>query len=222
MSELRAEIFRLIDEGVTQAEIARRLGVAAPTVNYHVSVLRRPSTREAIAALLSQGVSRAETARRLGIAKSTVSYHARNLGEPVDERAARRYDWAHVQAYYDEGHTVDECVEAFGFCKQAWHAAKLRGDIRTRPKGIPVEALFVKGPFRDRGHLRRRLTAAKLKPEGCERCRLEEWMGAPIPLELHHVNGDRHDNRLENLQLLCSNCHGQTGNYAGRKRPKAA
>jgi predicted HNH restriction endonuclease len=37
----------------------------------------------------------------------------------------------------------------------------------------------------------------------------------PIPLELHHVNGDNRDNRIENLQLLCPNCHALTDNYRG-------
>ena len=37
-------------------------------------------------------------------------------------------------------------------------------------------------------------------------------------MALHHVNGDGSDNRLENLQMLCPNCHSQTENFAGRKR----
>ena len=37
-----------------------------------------------------------------------------------------------------------------------------------------------------------------------------------IPLELHHVNGDNRDNRLENLQLLCPNCHALTNTYRGK------
>ena len=34
-----------------------------------------------------------------------------------------------------------------------------------------------------------------------------------VPLEIHHINGDCHDNREENLQLLCPNCHSLTENY---------
>ena len=50
----------------------------------------------------------------------------------------------------------------------------------------------------------------------CESCGLSEWMGKPIPLEIHHINGNNTDNRVENLQLLCPNCHALTNNYRGR------
>lgn len=50
----------------------------------------------------------------------------------------------------------------------------------------------------------------------CERCNLTEWNGRPIPLELDHIDGDRTHNQLENLRLLCPNCHALTPTYRGR------
>ena len=64
--------------------------------------------------------------------------------------------------------------------------------------------------------LRRRLIADGVKEHECEQCRQRRWQGAAIPLELDHVNGDRSDNCLENLRLLCPNCHAQTPTYRGR------
>lgn len=55
-----------------------------------------------------------------------------------------------------------------------------------------------------------------LRGRKCECCGLKEWMGKPIPLEAHHKDGDELNSTLENLQLLCPNCHAMTDTYKGK------
>lgn len=52
----------------------------------------------------------------------------------------------------------------------------------------------------------------------CENCGNTEWMGQKIPLQIHHIDGDSENNELENLQLLCPNCHALTENYCKKKK----
>lgn len=64
------------------------------------------------------------------------------------------------------------------------------------------------------------LKRALIKTRGykCECCGLTEWLGKPISLENHHVDGNPLNNLEDNLKLLCPNCHAQTDNYRNRKR----
>lgn len=50
----------------------------------------------------------------------------------------------------------------------------------------------------------------------CSCCGLSEWQGQPIPLEVHHKDGDHNNNEIENLEFLCLNCHALTDNFRGR------
>ena len=70
------------------------------------------------------------------------------------------------------------------------------------------------------GKIRRKILQEGIKPYCCENCGLSTWLGNPIPLELHHIDGDKTNNTLENFQLLCPNCHALTDSYRGKNVKK--
>jgi AcrR family transcriptional regulator len=178
---------------------------------------RLESTRDAVKRLRESGLSQAAIARELGITKGTVAYHFRNLGSEPDARFARRYDWEEIQRAYDSGLSVRACAERYGFNLATWFQARGRGDVQARPRAMPIEELLVPDrPHTSRTHLKARLIEAGLKENRCERCGIAEWLGAPLGMQLHHINGSGKDNRLENISFLCPNCHAQTVNWGGR------
>jgi hypothetical protein len=57
--------------------------------------------------------------------------------------------------------------------------------------------------------------------EKCEICEIgSSWNNKPLVLQLDHINGINNDNRLENLRLLCPNCHSQTDTFSGKHKRK--
>ncbi len=173
-------------------------------------------TRALVKKLFDQGKTQSEIAAELGIWKSTVAYHVRRFGVPIDPRFAHRYDWAEIRRAVAGGASRRDCMAKFGFSRDAWAKAVKRGDIVPNQWVTPLEKLLVAGRRRQRGHIKLRLLGAGLKENRCERCGTTEWRGEPLSMQLHHINGDARDNRLENLELLRPNCHAQTPNYGGR------
>jgi DNA-binding CsgD family transcriptional regulator/5-methylcytosine-specific restriction endonuclease McrA len=274
---MKEEVRELLEQGVTRQRIARRLGISPTTVTRYARLLGFPdgnrrrsefnwqaiqayydeghtidecrarfgfsygawdkavvrgdlvprprgsgqlgrATRDLVENLLAKGLSQADVARKLSLSKSTVAYHARNLGRRADPRFARRYDWNQVQRAIDEEDlSMRACIRRFGFCAETWRRAVQRGEVTPLPHVMPLEKLLVDGrTTTNRAHLKTRLFKAGLKENRCERCGVTEWMGEPLSFELHHINGNKHDNRLENLQILCGNCHSQTHSWGGR------
>lgn len=80
----------------------------------------------------------------------------------------------------------------------------------------PLAQILVSGSAFRSSQLRKRLVQESVLAAQCSGCLRVDWLGRPIPLELDHVDGDRHNNQLENLRLLCPNCHAMTPTYRGK------
>ena len=85
----------------------------------------------------------------------------------------------------------------------------------------PIEAyLSNKVHYNTANQLKKRLYKEGIKTSICEECGIKEWHGAKLVMHLHHKNGDRYDNCLDNLQTLCPNCHSQTDSYTGKNKDR--
>ena len=101
---------------------------------------------------------------------------------------------------------------------QAWNQGeRYRNFSPAKPLS---EVLIEHSTWINYNHLRKRLFNEGIKEYRCECCNRTEWLGKPIKLELHHINGIKDDLRIENLQILCPNCHAFTDNYRGKNISK--
>lgn len=97
----------------------------------------------------------------------------------------------------------------------------LSGKSHSWSLKIPLENILVENSTYTNNHdLKKRLLETNLVQYKCSICNISDWLGKNISLHLDHINGTNNDHRLENLRLLCPNCHSQTDTFAGKNKKK--
>jgi hypothetical protein len=106
------------------------------------------------------------------------------------------------------------CFDVSHFKGKAWNKG-LKG--LSSPK-IPLAKILIRGSVFQSYKLKARLFSAGIKKPKCEICGWDKSVDGRIPVELDHINGDRNDNRITNLRILCPNCHSLQRTHQGLNR----
>lgn len=128
-----------------------------------------------------------------------------------------------ILKWIDEGQSIAEIIRRLDCKRETFKSyLKIMGivykgnqggkGIKVDPKRKSALEILNSSSFTN-ATKRKRLIEDGIKEAKCECCGLSEWMGKPIPLELHHKDFNHNNNALENMIILCSNCHMIAHNY---------
>jgi len=126
------------------------------------------------------------------------------------------------EAYKKTPHIGKLCVEFNLPSITIWRRLKkLNLIIKTKKNNLKIslnEILEGKHPYYQTFKLNKRLIKEKILHNKCSICKIETWNNKPIRFQLDHINGNSTDHKLENLRLICPNCHSQTETYCGKNK----
>lgn len=132
----------------------------------------------------------------------------------IDEHQSKAYICRQLQC---KPETLNSYLEKMNIVYAGNQGGK---GIKTDPKYKTAEE-YIQGTYVKSHLLRQKLIRDGIKENKCELCGVSIWLDVDLPLELHHKDGNHYNNSLENLQILCPNCHSiQPGNAGANVKNK--
>lgn len=132
-----------------------------------------------------------------------------------------------IKEAFDSLKTLHEAAASFNMTTVTlWRRAKQIG-IQWKEKKIRKggrdkidlnEILSGMHPYYQTFKLKNRLIKEGIKEDRCEECKIDSWNGKKLAIQLDHIDGNPHNHLLENLKMLCPNCHSQTETFCGKKK----
>lgn len=150
------------------------------------------------------------------------------------------YTLDQLQIAVNNAQSIRQVLELLGIASKGGNYATLKrrlkkynidtshftGQAHAKGKSLPhkvrpiEEYLTNQAPIGSYRLKRRLISEGILKPV-CSGCNLSAWLDQSIPLELDHIDGCPENNTLDNLRLLCPNCHALTDTYRGKNQTRA-
>jgi hypothetical protein len=116
---------------------------------------------------------------------------------------------------------ISRTIKRLGIDTSHFRPHRKNGAARRRLTPDLILVRRVPGSGRTKPPLLRRAMCEVGIPYRCAMCGVTDmWQGRPLRLHVDHIDGDYHNNLVENLRFLCPNCHSQTPNFAGLSRGK--
>jgi len=184
----REEFEKLINEGKSQTDISKELGISQTTVRYWLKKFKLETC--SLTLLKNRFKFKDEFLLKVWNESETVNQFLLNLGVNPSGGA-----WYHYQKRLNSlGIDIKGRTES-GQSRGGKNTAIQKNEKSTaQRKRLPRSGL-------------KKLMNLNSVSYCCRKCQISEWMGEKMILQIHHIDHDKTNNKIENLEYLCPNCH---------------
>ena len=213
----KEDLENYLNQGKSYKEIGKIYGVSSSSIYRMVKYYKLSPKRKILKSLVSKQKPKILIN---SIDDNTFSDYVRNSSSIAEiSRLIGINNKINTSVYREIHKRINELgLDTSHFTGSAWNVGNRYKKINN---SLPLnEILIENSPYKCTNSLKRRLFNDGIKERRCECCGITEWNGKPAPLQLHHIDGNNTNNSLENLQILCPNCHAQTDNYCSKNKKK--